>query len=409
MFYAIINNVFRHDLKQYNKEFTDNHLLLLVYIQKFKTYSGGMDFCLGWIFDDLKINYNLRQDLISCFTDLVKWDLITLITDVDKINRNTRLQVLIPEYDNRFTQILFVEVEKIFNLDIDIRTKKTMLFLYVDIASWIDSKKYCYTSYYYFMQDLNTKSNNRVHNSLELLKKYKLIDYERVGEIVIDGRVTTGNNIYVLCSDEDYKSNLARGLANRKKDYEEKNAKIFKGEQSNNQRSVRMRLNNLWSKNHNNTINYDEYVELDEKQKEYKELIKHDEVKLAETPFVEIDFSKFSAEDKEIIDIETGEIIEVDSLGESNPMIDNMNYMNDFYDTYGTPKQDINEKIDKQVEEWLGAEIVQDISYLEVQLQNIEKVLRYYKSNFDNLTKVEKEKAKELVGEYKRLKLELGA
>lgn len=69
--------------------------------------------------------------------------------------------------------------------------------------------------------------------------------------------------------------------------------------------------------------------------------------------------------------------------------------------------EDSKSKVDKQVKMWLGVEVGQDISYLEVQLQNIEKVLRYYKNNVDNLTKEEKEKAKELVGEYKKLKLEI--
>ena len=331
-YFAIVNNVFRHDLgKQYIKEFNDNHLLLLVYIQKFKGYSGEMNFCLGWLFDDLKINYNLQQDLINCFSDLVKWNLIDLINEVDNINRNTRLQVAISEYDDRFTQVLFNEVEKIFNLDLDIRTKKTMLFLYTDIASWIDTKGYCYTSYHYFKQDLNTKSDNRINDSLKLLKENKLIDYESVGEIIIDGKVTKGNNIYVLCNNKDYKTNLSRGVANRKKQYEEGKAKVHKGEQSNYQRSVRQRLNNLWKKYNNNTIVYDELKELDKKQKVYYELIKHDPDKLAETNFVTINFDvnvEVKEEDKkeveEIIDYETGEIKEVknDSWGELNPMED---------------------------------------------------------------------------------------
>lgn len=322
-YFAIVNNVFRHDLgKQYIKEFNDNHLLLLVYIQKFKGYSGEMNFCLGWLFDDLKINYNLQQDLINCFSDLVKWNLIDLINEVDNINRNTRLQVAISEYDDRFTQVLFNEVEKIFNLDIDIRTKKTMLFLYTDIASWIDTKGYCYTSYHYFKQDLNTKSDNRINDSLKLLKENKLIDYDKPGQVLVDNQITQGNNIYVLCSDKDYKDNLARGLANRRKQYVEGKAKIYKGEQSNYQRSIKQKLNNLWKKYNKNKITDIELKELGKLEKEYYELIKLDKDKLEKLNFITIDVRE---EVKEIVDAETGEIIEDDgtsSWGELNPMED---------------------------------------------------------------------------------------
>jgi len=39
---------------------------------------------------------------------------------------------------------------------------------------------------------------------LKLLKENKLIDYANVGSVVMYGEVEQGNNVYVLCSEDNY-------------------------------------------------------------------------------------------------------------------------------------------------------------------------------------------------------------
>lgn len=299
--FIIINNVFRHDLKQHIKDFNENHLLVLTYMQKFKTYSGEMNFTMGWLFDDLKITYyNLQQVLINCFDDLVKWGLITLLDNVDKINKNTRLKVELPVYDNKFTQIALDEINKILNLNEDIRIKKVMLFLYCDIASWIDSKGYCYTPYYYFKQDLGgVKNDNRINDALRKLKTNNLIDYSNIGEVEINGQVTQGNNVYVLCCQEDYKDILQRGLENRKQQYEEGKAYIYKTIQSNKKRKYANLINHRRIKYYNDTITEVELKELKKYEKEYYNLIKNNKDVLSKkkNEFITIDIDNENKEE----------------------------------------------------------------------------------------------------------------
>ncbi len=284
--YAIVNNIFRHDLEQYNSKFTDGHLLVLVYMQKYKTYAGQMDFCIGWLLEDLKINRNSLGEIIQYFNDLIDWKLIVLLNKTKTITKNTRLQVKLNNYKHRFTQVQLSVFDKIFGLDIDIRVKKTMLFLYVDIASWIDTKRYCYTSYFYFKKDLGTTSDNRINETLTLLKDNHIIDYENVGQVLIDGKIQQGNNIYVLCSDENYKEILRKGIDNRKKQLEEGKAKIFEGKRSNKMRSLKQKLNVLWKKYDDNNITDTEFEELSKVEKEYYEFIKFDKEKMTEIIFV---------------------------------------------------------------------------------------------------------------------------
>ncbi|CAK7084351.1 hypothetical protein [Tissierella sp.] len=85
-----------------------------------------------------------------------------------------------------------------------------------------------------------------------------------------------------------------------------------------------------------------------------------------------------------------------DNWGEPNPMLKNANV-------------EVSETVNKEVEEWLGVKVEQDISYLEVELQNIEKILKYYHGKSDNMTKKEEEEAKSLYERYKKVKNELGA
>jgi len=137
--FITVNDVFRSDLEIYNENFTDEHLLVYVYMQKFNNYRGIINFCIGWLIDDLKItNARIQRNLVKSFLDLVDFKLIELISDVDKINRNTRLSVkLIKNKDkNNFTIIYDTEIEKILSLGQDIRTIKSALMVYSLIASF---------------------------------------------------------------------------------------------------------------------------------------------------------------------------------------------------------------------------------------------------------------------------------
>lgn len=227
--YIIVNNVFRHDLEQHIKGFTENHLLIYVYIQQFKTYSGEINFCMGWLFDDLGINYNQQQQLYQCFVDLISWKLVVVLNNINEVKKNTRIRCKLPAYQSRFTQISVDDVRKIFNHTVDIRTKKTMLFLYCDIASWIDEKQYCYPSFVYLKADLGTTSDNRINDALAELKAIQVIDYDRVGYIIDNNNISRGNNIYTLCCIKEYQTILQQAIQNRSEQLLEENIKIIKG------------------------------------------------------------------------------------------------------------------------------------------------------------------------------------
>jgi len=285
-----------------------------------------INFCIGWLFDDLDINKSdTRKDIISSFFDLVDWGLIELANDIDreKFNRNTRVTTYAVSYEDNYTMIYDTEIDKIFNLDIDFRVKKTMIFLYCNIASRIDGKGYCYPSFESFKSDIGTTSDNRINDALILLKDNKLIDYENVGQILVNKQVQQGNNIYVICVDKDYKDNLSKGLANRKKDYEENKVTIFEGAKSNNQRGLKQKLNHLWKKYNDGTITDNELIELKSKEEEYYNLIKLDKEKLDKINFVSFEVVEEKKEETKgyfgkpnpmKVDMETGEILESESI-----------------------------------------------------------------------------------------------
>lgn len=287
-----VKNVFRKDIKKhYIKQFTEDHLLVLVYMQRFTVHNRNrIDFCMGWLFDDLGIEKsNVKKDLNNALCDLVDWGLIKLYKDIgdrNNINRNTRIQSYAVKYNEQFTQIHDSEIDKILNSDVDFRQKKTMLFLYCDIASRIDDKGYCFPSYESFKADLNTTSDNRIDNALVALKEYGLIDYDNVGQIKIDNRITQGNNVYVLCVDQDHKEKLHTGLQNRRREYEEGKARIHKGKHSNKRRSIKQKLNHLWKKYNNNSLTDEQLKTLKELEMEYYQYIQNDKDTLDEIEFV---------------------------------------------------------------------------------------------------------------------------
>lgn len=287
--YIKIKNIFRHDLEKHNKDFTENHLLLYVYIQRFNTYRNEINFCMKWLFDDLNIKKtSTKQELFKCFFDLIDWELINLLDNsitVDNINKNTRLIVNIPNDLEDFTLIYDKAIDKILNSKLDIRLIKTMLFLYIDIESRIDNKGYCYPSFEIFMKDLNTTSHNRINNALKKLKELKLIDYNNIGQKIINNKVVQSNNIYVSCINPNYKSILERVIKNKKQEYEKNKIKIANKKKSNKQRSIKQILNNLWIKYDNGNITKKEKDELKELEEQYYNLIKSNKQKLNEIDF----------------------------------------------------------------------------------------------------------------------------
>ena len=288
--FMLIPNVFRHDIKdQYIGEFSDSHMLLLVYMQRYLTHGGSINFCMGWLFEDLNIKYrNTQIELINCLADLVSWNLLIVDDDINNssVNKNTRIVAQLPGIDGRYTKLYDSEIVKILNVDEDIRVKKTMLYIYVVIASWIDDKGYCYPPYKYMKEDISTTSDNRINSALVLLKEHGLIDYDNVGQILVENKVKQGNNVYVICVNSNYKNKLATGLKNRRSEFREKEVKFFTTTISNRQRGVKQRLNNLWKKYNSNDINDSELKELEKLEHEYYNLIKTDNEKLSEVDFI---------------------------------------------------------------------------------------------------------------------------
>ena len=105
-----VKNVFRKDIKEhYIKEFSEDHLLVLVYMQRFTVQNRNrIDFCMGWLFEDLGIKKsNVKKDLNNALCDLVDWGLIKLYREIDwdKIHRNTRITTYAVSFDEQFTKI----------------------------------------------------------------------------------------------------------------------------------------------------------------------------------------------------------------------------------------------------------------------------------------------------------------
>ena len=284
--FVVVKNVFRADLPIFNKDFDENHLLVYTYLQRFFTYEKGISFSLKDLFDELCIkNYRTQQKFIQYFKDLINFGLIEMINKPDKITNDTELQVQIPKYDNNFTKIRLKELIIISRLKVDLKQKKTMLFLYIDLASRIDEKGYCFPSFKQLQKDLQTTNANRISSSLKKLKQYGFIDYQNLGNIVVDGNIKQSNNIYVLCCDAGFPFLLKRGLDDLKEKLQMQKINILGNKHSNRKRSVKQQLNNLWKKFDNNSINTKERDKLYILEMEYYNFIKLSKEKLEQTQF----------------------------------------------------------------------------------------------------------------------------
>lgn len=225
--FSMVKNVFRFDNRI--EGFNENHLLLLVYLQKFTTFQGKIYFIFNFMFSDLNINkYPLQKQLYQCLQDLQKWGLINITNKVDfeSINKNTIIILDGVQYENNYTMLITDEIDKILYSDEDIRVKKTMLYIYTLIVSRIDEKGFCFPRRETFKKDMQIKSNKRVQDAIDKLKELNLIDYAKAG-IIRDkkGRIYNANNIYVTTYTKNYKE-ILESAVNINREYHEENNSI---------------------------------------------------------------------------------------------------------------------------------------------------------------------------------------
>lgn len=220
----IIKNIFRSDNRI--KEFTENHLLLLIHLQEYTSFKNKINFTFNFMFEKLNITYHqLKKELYQCLVDLHDWGLINInnIDSLDNVNQNTYILIDKINYDSNYTLVSAEEIDKILYSNLDVRLIKTMLYVYVVICSWIgvNDRSYCFPKTEDFKRDINTKSHLRITNSIQQLKKLGLIDYENVGVVRAGDKVYQANNIYVLTLTDNYKDVIQRALEESKFYYEQ--------------------------------------------------------------------------------------------------------------------------------------------------------------------------------------------
>lgn len=177
------------------------------------------------MFTELNINkLPMRNVLYECLDDLNNWGLISIISDVDfrSINKNTTVVIDRIIYDDNYTILYADEINKILYCEGDVRFKKTLLYIYVVIASWIgiNGRMYCFPTREQLKADLQTTSNKRITDAIYKLKKLALIDFANVGVIRNDSRIYQANNVYVLTTHPHYKDVLDQALEDSKFYYE---------------------------------------------------------------------------------------------------------------------------------------------------------------------------------------------
>lgn len=219
----IVKNIFRSDNSI--EGFTENHLLLLVYLQEFTTYRNMIYFNFSLMFEKLNITYHqLKKELYQCLIDLCDWGLIEIINvnSLSSLNQNTNITINRINYTDSYTLLVAEEIDKILYNEFDIRSRRTMLYVYVIICSWIGIKDryYSFPRIDDFKRDINTTSNKRIISAIQQLKELGLIDYGNAGTIKNDNNIFQANNIYVLTVEDNYKDNLKNALEESKSYYD---------------------------------------------------------------------------------------------------------------------------------------------------------------------------------------------
>lgn len=175
------------------------------------------------MFDKLNITYyELKKELYQCLVDLDNWGLIEITNKLDTINQNTNIFIGKIQYDNEFTMLIADEIDKILYCNEDIRFKRTLLYIYTIIVSWIgiNDRQYSFPTRDQFKNDLKTKSNKRIEDSIYKLKELGLIDFGNAGIVKNNNKIYQANNIYVVAANEGYKEILKQALEESKFYYE---------------------------------------------------------------------------------------------------------------------------------------------------------------------------------------------
>lgn len=295
----MVKNVFC-DGKVRIAEFGDNHLLLLTYLQKFTTFQGKIYFYFDTAFLELGITkFPLQKQLYQCLYDLKKWGLINITNNVDfnKIDRNTLITLDKVNYDRNYTLLLADEIDKILIAKEDIRVRKTMLYLYTIIEHRKYDKDFCYARRKTFKDDMQIKSNARVQNGLNKLKKYELIDFDNAG-VVKDqkGRIFQANNIYVTTYTEGYEDILANAIQGNGEYHTENNSLVMPKKEKATRNEIpvanvdksSISHNNININAENNQIEFDEKILNYEYERDYAQLlVKHVYIGMKENPILD--------------------------------------------------------------------------------------------------------------------------
>lgn len=241
------------------QQYKYNNLTVFIYglLQKTLTERKQVIFNLRWIFDSLNVGSNetrKRERIKNSLVQLQNGGYINFNCDIKSINKNKLIFANWTEIEKSYVPILDHEFDAIHGYT-DAYVEK-IFCLFASIKSRIDSKKYCYPGYKTLRKDTGINSDPSISKYEKILRdELHLIDYECPGEIVITNKqgkkeTTTGNNIYVVTSQEGYKEILQKALEKKKSElkkfYKDIDMKITNHDKGNKKRSETQKKN--WAK-----------------------------------------------------------------------------------------------------------------------------------------------------------------
>jgi hypothetical protein len=228
-FIIISNNIVQSN--KYNPEI----IFIYALLQKNLTIRKQVIFSLSWLYIMLNIsrhnNYS-RKRILDNLMLLENDGYIKYNCDISNVKKEDLIIASFTLIRKSFVKITDSEFDLIFNCS-NIN-RYNLFYLFSNIKSRIDSKKYCYPSEGELKNNIGINSDTSISKYLKTLKQLKLIDYGNPGEIIInkDNKtiVTQSNNIYVLYSDR----NMLQGIIeHRKESYENNNIKITNKNENN--------------------------------------------------------------------------------------------------------------------------------------------------------------------------------
>lgn len=280
-----------------NREFIRQHnidsVLILSILLRNYTARGEIVFNINYLLDVLEVkktNTNRINKIKHTLNSLAATKVLDTGIDFMSIKNDDIVRVDYELAKEHFTIVYDFEVDAILNADTTV-DKYAMFYLFVFIKYRLNvNTQVMYWSIKDMAREMNTKSNKTVLGYIDTLEKIGLIKVANVGtRVFADNSVKQANNIYTLGYLEDTDEILQEQLNRYKAELDEHNVKVEKGKKQSEQTSIKLRLNNLWEKYHDNNITDEELRELKKKQKKYYEFIKFDKEKVKNTPF--IDFS----------------------------------------------------------------------------------------------------------------------